>query len=467
MQSSASPRPAGPPVPGQARLAPPLTRDIIAYALGLSFDDLPQRVREESVRAFINWVGCAFGGCQTPTAEAGLRGVAGFAGQARCRILGRNERLDPVNAAFINCLTSAAHAYDDTHLKTVTHPTGPVAGAALAIGEPRGASGRDIALALVLGMEIECRVADELMAPNSGTSGSWYMTGVAGGIGAAVAAGKLLSLDRAALTHALSLAAAQASGFRVTHGSMACAVVPAFAARDGTSAALLAQAGFTSSEIPFEGTHGMLHVFAPGADGSRLAADLGTRFEFLENAYKPYPCGIVIHPAIDACLSLRSAHALSADAIAKVVLSVPPLSLTLTGRRNPASPLEAQVSLFHWVAATLISGDAGLRQLDPACLADPRVQALQDKIEANLDTNLRSDQSRCRIVLKNGQTVEAFVAHATGSMDNPMTDDQLARKFLGQAEPVLGARRAADLLDLCGELLAQPDIGRITAAATL
>ncbi len=458
-------RTASPPVPGQPRLSEPLTRDVVDYVLRAAWDDLPERVRSESARAFVNWVGCAFGGVPTETTGAGLRFVAPITGAPRCRVLGRSERLDPVNAALINCLTASAHAYDDTHLKTVTHPTAPVAAAAVAIGEAHGRSGRDIALALLLGMEIECRVADELMAPGTGASGSWYMTGVAGGIGAAVAAGRLLGLDRQRLTWAISLAAAQASGFRVTHGSMACAVVPAFAARDGVTAALMAQAGLTSSEIPFEGTHGYLHVFGPGADGSRLAADLGRRFEMLENAFKPYPCGIVIHPAIDACLELTDRSAIAPEAIARVELDVPALSLTLTGRRNPRTPLEAQVSLFHWVAATLVSGEAGLKQLEAACLSDPRVVALQDRIVATADDRLAPDQTRCRIVRTDGSVMETFIEHATGSLDKPMTEQQLARKFRGQVEPVLGAQRAGVLLDLCSALPQQRDISAIMSAA--
>src|SRR5262249_2266408 len=145
---------------------------------------------------------------------------------------------------MINCLSSAAHAYDDTHLATVTHPTGPVVSALLALSETHPLAGEDFLAALMVGMEIECRLSTIIAAPGTGSRGGWYITGVTGGIGAAAALARALRLDRRTTVSALGLAAAQSCGVRGTHGAMACAYVPAIAAQAGFTAAMMARAGF-------------------------------------------------------------------------------------------------------------------------------------------------------------------------------------------------------------------------------
>lgn len=137
-------------------------------------------------------------------------------------------------------------------------------------------------------------------APGTGSSGGWYITGVTGGIGAAAAVGRLLGLNRKKIVSAMGLAAAQSCGVHGTHASMACAYVPAVAAQAGFTAAMLAQAGFECSPAAVTGRNGVIEGIAPNADYEDLCRDLGKNWELLGNAYKPYPCGIVIHPAIDA-----------------------------------------------------------------------------------------------------------------------------------------------------------------------
>ena len=184
-------------VAAQASVADPaITETLADYVLSASFESLPAQVRTESVRALVNWVGCALGGAPTPTVEAAVTGLQSLSSPGRCRVLGRRERFDPPGAAMLNCLSSAAHAFDDTHLATITHPTGPVISALLAVAETTRISGEDFLAALVLGMEIECRLSSVIVAPGAGSSGGWYITGVTGGIGAAAAVGRVLGFDR-------------------------------------------------------------------------------------------------------------------------------------------------------------------------------------------------------------------------------------------------------------------------------
>ncbi len=425
---------------------PAITHAIAGFALSASFADLPGEVQRESVRTVVNWVGCALGGAPTPTVEAAIRGLQSYTSPGRCRVIGRRERFDAPGAAVINCLASAAHAFDDTHLATITHPTGPVISALLALAETKPISGEDFLAALMIGMEIECRLSTTMVAPGSGASGGWYITGVTGSIGAAAAVGRVLGLDARQMVSALGLAAAQSCGTRGTHASMACAYVPAIAAQAGFTAAMLAQAGFECGPAAVAGRNGVVEVIAPKADHAAICRDFGRHWDVRGNAYKPYPCGIVIHSAIDACLELVRRHRPDPDAIESVAFDVTPGALALCWRKLPDTELEAQVSLYHWLAATLVAGEATVAQAQLACIRDARVRDLQSRLTATADPALAIDQARATMRMRDGTTHSVGIEHGVGSLVKPMSDDELSAKFLSQARGVLAEDRAKELL---------------------
>ena len=450
------------PVPSSNGRLPAISHEVADFVLAASWDGLPRDVQKEVVRTNLNWVACAVGGANTPTAEVAIRAVLGMGSQGSTPVLGRSERFDMVNAAFLSCLNSAAQAFDDTHLKTITHPTGPVAAAAMAAihalatqGKP--SSGKDFLLALALGIEIECRLSNAIKADGAGADLGWYMTGVSGGIGAAVAVGRLLKLDHGQLVSAIGLAAAQACGVRSTHGSMATAYVPAIAARNGLTAAYMAAAGFTCSDGSIDGRNGLLQVMSPNADVERIRSGLGIEFELLNNAYKPYPCGIVIHPAIDAALALLANLAVSKEAIERVDLRVHPDALNLTWRKLPDTVLDAQVSLYHWVAAALVNGSAEIGQSELPCIQDSEVRAMQEKIFPVADTLLASDQAEASVRLNNGQVFQIRIEHASGSIANPMNNEQLEAKFRSLTRRVLSEKQVDLLLQACWNMDAAQD----------
>ncbi|MGP1615381.1 MAG: MmgE/PrpD family protein, partial [Pollutimonas bauzanensis] len=312
----------------------PVTHCMAGFAIDTSWDGLSERLRAESVRALMNWVACAVGGAGTPSMDAAVKGIMAMDGEGATPVLGRRERTGMSNAALLGCLSSSAHTFDDTHLATITHPTGPVAAAALAAAHTLSRAGNPVPgtgllNALSIGIELECRVSNAIAA-GGGSSIGWYMTGLSGGIGAAAAVGRLLGLAHEQMIHALGLAATQACGLRATHGSMAITYVPAVAARNGLVSAYMAQAGFTCSEISIDGRNGLLQVLSATADPRKIREGLGRDFELLNNTYKPYPCGIVIHPSIDACLELARSGAISPGDIERVDLRVHADALNLT-----------------------------------------------------------------------------------------------------------------------------------------
>ena len=455
-------------VASQASAADPAITEAIAdYVLSASFAGLSAEVQRQSVRTVVNWVGCALGGAPTPTVEAAIKGVQSYSSPGHCHVIGRRERFDAPAAAMINCLSSAAHAFDDTHLATITHPTGPVISALLAIAEAQTVPGEEFLAALMIGMELECRLSSVIVAPGAGASGGWYITGITGSIGAAAAVGRVLGLDCNAMVSALGLAAAQSCGTRGTHASMACAYVPALAAQAGSTAAMMARAGFECGPAAVAGRNGLVEVIAPKADHAAINRDLGRRWEMLGNAYKPYPCGIVIHSAIDACLELVRQHRPNPDDIAEVAFDVTPGALALCWRRLPTSELEAQVSLFHWLAATLTHGEAGVAQAGLACIQDARVRDLQSRLNATSNPALAIDQAKAVMRMRDGTIHSVSVEHGVGSLVKPMSDSELNDKFLSQARGVLSADRAKDLLAACWDVRALADMSRLLTLGAL
>ena len=325
-------------------------------------------------------------------------------------------------------------------------------------------SGVRVLNALAVGIELECRVSCALAAGNSHPG--WYMTGLSGGIGAAAAVGNLLGLSHDQMVSALGLAATQASGFRATHGSMAIAFVPGIAARDGLVAAYMAGSGFACSDIAIDGKNGLLHVLTGGNDSSLLVGDLGAHYEMLNNAYKPYPCGIVIHPAIDACLHLFHEAGVVHQNIESVDMRVHPDALNLCWRKSPDNVLDAQVSLYHWVAAALVHGLAGVQQGELSAVQDPSVRGLQARSQAVVDPVLGNNQAVVVIRLRDGTILERMTEDALGSVTNPMSDAQLAAKFAGLVAPILGDRRASVLLEKCQNMSTVQSVAEILQLGT-
>jgi len=435
-----------------------ITRELAAYAVHSRFEALPEAIRVESARTFLNWMGCVLGGCRDAAVEAADAMVAEAGGNPQASVIGRGRRSDVASAAFINCLSSTVNSFDDTHLATVTHPTGPVAAALFAYCEKNAITGEEFLNALALGVEIECRLSNVLLMPPAKANLSLFITGITGPIGAAAALGRLMQLDEERMRWAIGLAATQASGFRATHGAMSAFLVPAHAARTGVWGAMLAQKGFTSTDHMLEGAKGFVDIFTSGANLDLAVDGLGTHFELQANAYKPYPSGIVVQPVIDACLDIAQKMPAQA-AVASVKVKVHPLALDLTNRRHPKTPVEGQISLFHWVAVCLLQRAAGLAQLTQDCIDDTEVTALRGRIEAVVDASLRRDEAIAEVTLTDGTLLQAHVAHARGSVERPMTDAELDAKFTAQAVTVLSSDASDRLLRLCRHAAGLRNIG--------
>jgi len=228
---------------------------------------------------------------------------------------------------------------------------------------------------------------------------------------------------------------------------------------------LLAARNFTSTEVGLEGKSGWANVLSTTRNYSEITGHLGMSYEIALNTYKPFACGIVIHPAIDACIQLRNQHTLTAADIERIDLRVHPLVLELTGKKTPQTGLESKFSVYFAAALAVVRGSAGMRDFSDENARDPVIVALRDRVVATIDPAVKEEQVRVRVTLKDGRVLNHFVEHVVGSLERPMTDAQLEAKFLDLTKGVLPDVQARALMAMCWKVEGLPAAAALAAAA--
>jgi len=242
---------------------------------------------------------------------------------------------------------------------------------------------------------------------------------------------------------------------------------PGRAAQNGLTAAFLAAKNFTSTDLALEGKNAWANVLSTTRNYSEITGNLGRTYETALNTYKPFACGIVIHPAIDACIQLRNQNKLTAGQIEAIDLRVHPLVLELTGKKTPQSGLETKFSVYFAAAVAIVRGAAGVHEFSDANARDPIIVALRDRVTATVDPSIKEEQVRVTITLKDGRRMEKFVEHAVGSVERPMSDADLEAKFSGLAEGVIPAGQRRRLIDLCWQIESQSSAAVVAQAGRL
>jgi 2-methylcitrate dehydratase PrpD len=450
--------------------APPITQALAQFVADHPSRGWSDAVDHEAHRTFMNWVGCAVGAARHESVQSALAAVRMLQPAEQATVLGRKDKVDMAGAALLNGISSHTFDFDDTHLKTIIHPAGPVASALLAlaehmgagIGQASGVSGRHLIDALVLGIDVSCRVGN-VMYPDHYDRG-WHITGSTGMLGAAAGCARLLGLDAQRTAMALGIAASQPIGVREQFGTMTKPFHPGAAARAGLMAALMARHGYTASARALEAPRGLLQTVSTKCDWREATDELGKRFEISFNSYKPFACGIVIHPSIDACAQLRE-QGVRAGEVERIELKVHSLVLELTGRKEPADGLQAKFSVYHGCAAGLTFGRAGEEEFSDEVVNRPDMVALRRKVVATVDDAIDEASADVTAMLTDGRRIHVFVEHAIGSLERPMSDAQLEAKFHALADPVLGSPAASRLIGACWQTGSAADVRALAALA--
>jgi 2-methylcitrate dehydratase PrpD len=441
-----------------------ITQQLASWIVATGPEQIPENVRHEARRAILNYVGCALGGCREPAVEIALKALSPYFGKPTARVLGRADRMDPLHAALINGISSHVLDFDDTTPSNYVHPSSPVASALFAYATTTRVTGVDLMHAFVLGFEAESRVGNATYPAHY--DAGWHSTGTIGVFGAGVAIARLLHLPLQHMIWTIGLSATQAAGLREMFGSMGKGFHPGRAAQNGYAAALLAQAGFTAGEYGIEGPRGFAHVTAARHDLSKVTARLGSEYNLLVNTYKPFPCGIVIHPTIDACIQIHREHQLSPRQIAAVDLKVAPLVLDLCNKQHIKVGLEGKFSVFHAAAIGLVRGKAGIAEFTDETVNDPEVKRVRELATAKSDRAVGEDQVAVTVTLADGKRITKHIEHSVGNLARPMTDRELEEKFRDQAAAAVPFAQIDKLISLCWKIDTLADCNELIAAAT-
>ena len=441
-----------------------VTEILASFVVENHLEDIPTNTYNEAKRALVNYMGCAIGGANEPALENALAVLLPFTGKASSHVLGRSETCDPLYASLFNGIGSHVHEYDDTLPKNYIHPSIPVASALFAYasahhGGPQAVTGRELLQAFILGFDIESRIGNAVY-PSHYEAG-WHITSTTGVFGAAAAIGNTKQM-----IWAFGLAATQAAGIREMFGSMAKSFQPGRAAQNGYTAALLAQNNFTAGEQVLEGPRGFAAVTALEYDLNKATDRLGEHFELHDNAYKPYACGLVVHPAIDACSQIRASHNIDPAAIEKIEVRVAPLVLDLCNKKDLRRALQSKYSIYHAAAIGLARGKGGLREFTDEAVADPVLSNLRSRTIAIADDKITEDQADVTVELKTGDRIHLFLEASLGNIERPLSNAQLDDKFIDQATLVLPESQVDALLAATWNMDAAEDAGSIVELAT-
>lgn len=436
-----------------------VTQEIASYVARARSRDIPADVVQLARGFILDGLGVALAGSTDKCSRIVQNQIRRAGGRGEATILGTSLLAPAGKAALANGVSGHAMDYDDTQLSTskeavyglLTHPTTPVLAAALALGEPEKISGKQLLLAYALGVEVECRVADAIH-PRHYQSG-FHSTATMGGLGAAMAAGKLLNLKENALRRALGIAASMASGLRENFGTMTKPLHAGRAAENGVNAALLARDGFTAAEDILEARRGFFNAMAGGFDESKLSGRLGKPY-FMKQpgiSIKPYPSGSLSHPAQDLILDLVKKHDLKAADIERIEVGTNSNVPNALIYPMPRNALEGKFSIPFCMAVAVLERKAGIAQFQDRKVRERRVVDLMKRVTLYIDDELERlgyDQvrSRVRVMLKNGRTIEGRYDVARGHPEKPMAWEELAGKFYDCAALVLPQHKAEDVI---------------------
>lgn len=421
------------------------TRTLLDFVRHTASADVPDAVLHESVRCLLDHVGLAIAGAAEPAARIVREQALMLGGTAQARALGTRERLRVTDAALANGIACHALDFDDTHVPTILHPTTPLYAAGTALAEWRGSGSVELLAAHALGYELSARVSNALYPEHYDTG--WHMTGTTGALAAATVALRLLKLGALPATHCLSIAATQAAGHREQFGTMTKPFHAGHAAQAGVWAGLLAAGGFTGAPDPLQGRRGMFAVMSSASTPTDLVDGLGERWQIFDNGVKPYACGVVIHPAIDAVRDLAVRRGLTVDQIRSIRLRVHPLVLELTGKTDPRTGLEGKFSVTFACSVGLLRGRAGEGEFSDTLVADPEVRAVMARIEVVADPDVPHTQAGATAVTHDGESIDTWVDNARGTPGNRLSDDDIRDKFFVLTDEVIGHSRAERLAD--------------------
>ena len=458
-----------------------VTAAVVDFITQTRFDRIPEKAVVEAKRCLIDGFGVVLAGSTVRGSAIVREYVKASSGAGESTILGPDRMsAAAAHAALANGASGHAMDYDDTQLSTtpdrifglLTHPTVPPLSASLALGERIGASGRAFLEAFLTGFEVECKIA-EAINPSHYALG-FHSTGTIGTFGAAASAAKLLNLTPAATAHALGIAASLSAGIRVNFGSMTKPLHAGRAAENGVTAAELASRGFTAGDDGLDGEWGFFQVLGGGADVPRIVPALGRPFSIVDPgvSFKPYPCGSLGHPTMDAMLKLVTDHDVKPEQIARVRVRAGSNILNPLRYKTAKTELEAKFCLPFMMASIALRRRAGIREFTDEFVSSGPVQTMMARVDTIFDQQIEARgfekmRSVVEVDLADGRKLaQPSDERYRGGPDRPFTRAELREKFTDCASLVLSSERILHALDLIESLDQVKNIRELSQALT-
>ena len=436
------------------------------FAAGLSYEGLsPELVRTVKHSVLDTLGGCIIAGAAEPAARIASGVLADLGGIPESTVLPGTARTNCLFAALANGVAAHALEMDDVHREAIIHPSAAVLPAVLAVAERTGASGRELLVAALAGMEVFIRVS---LGVGKSHYRCWHTTATCGTFGAAVGAGKLLGLDREGFIQALGSAGTQAAGLWecLADSAMSKQLHPGKAAMNGILSALLAARGFTGAGRILEGEKGFFRATSRDADPHRVVDGLGTVFHTARISLKHHAsCGHT-HSPIDAALAAARGRLTSIGDVARVQVHVSRNALDLLGQVSATTPYLAKFCLPFCIATALAGGRVDLEAFTQERLGDPAIRSLMERIELLEDPAFtasfpRKWQARVRIATVDGRVLEAATDYPKGDPENPLSQDEVLGKFRHLTRGFVDEARAERLSDRVLCLEEQGDVRRL------
>jgi 2-methylcitrate dehydratase PrpD len=448
----------------------PAARTLAEWTASLRLEDVPQEVRDAARLHMLDAVGTGLAGLAMGELEA-ARGLAEeLGGRPEATALGLAERLPAAVAAFANGAVMHALDFDDTHEHALVHSSVVVAPVALACGEAFGASGEEVLTAAIAGFEVGSRIG--LAGAGKLHVRGFHPTSVCGTFAAAAIAGRLRGLDAGGIANALGIAGSQASGLLefLADGSQTKPIHPGWASFAGIVAAGLAARGATGPATVLDGRFGLLRTHLDEFDEPALTAGLGTDWETLRVAYKPYPTCHCTHTCLDALAALVAEEGLTADGAERIECRVPSrvaVELVLEPaerKRRPTTPYDAKFSMPYCLGSLLVRGSVDVGSFTPEAIREEEVLAVGDRVSYRVEPFPGGNDlsGGVTVTTRDGRTLTREVLFPRGGLRNPMSEADVVAKFRANATLAL-PEAAADRLVEAFESLEESGVAPIAA----
>jgi 2-methylcitrate dehydratase PrpD len=446
------------------------TQQLAKFVTELRYSDLKTEVVDKAKGLLIDLFGCQLAFATLPWNKSVFQYISAKKSSGEgSTVIYYGLKTTPEDAAFANAVFGHGFEMDDTEMLTASHPGVAIIPAALAMGEKKIITGKEFIAAVVAGYEAMLRpgiAAREMMMRG------FHSTGVGGTLGSAAAAGKILGFNTELMSHALGIAASESSGvteYAISGGSVK-RMHAGFASSHGIQAALLAQAGITGPTAAIEGKKGFCHVFSDKCNMDEITKDFGKEYRIMLTGNKPYCCCAGQHTVIDCGENLKKKYGFNLDDIEEIIIEQRPReAINLGNIVYPEDIISAQFSARFGLALRLVKGSNGYQDYNEKNLKDPQILALIKKMKYIPDQNcekLKVDvgPALVTIKMKNGTIHVEQVDYAKGSIQNPMTRQELDLKFRGLTNGIIPAKKTEDIIQTVNEL---EDLDNINKLASL